>query len=108
MDRFSALGELPVLHAVAIRLRDEGVDRRVIAAALAVSQEDVPTLLEIAEAKLSRLEATEVTPWPTAGESDFSNDRQFWQERDGRRRNATRATQKQTSANTTNQGETNK
>jgi len=69
VDRLFAIGELPVLHAVAIRLRDAGVDHRLIAVALAISQEDVPTLLEIAEAKLSRLEATEFTPRPTAGGS---------------------------------------
>jgi len=69
VDRFSALGELPALHAVAIRLRDEGVDDRVIAAALAIAPKDVPVFLDLAEAKLARLVATEITPpahrWPT-------------------------------------------
>jgi hypothetical protein len=108
VDRFLAIGELPVLHAVAIRLQDEGVDGRVIAAALAIAQEDLPILLEIAEAKLRRLEATEFTPWPAADWSGLSSDRQFGRERNGRSRNATPATTKQTSANPSNQGDTNK
>jgi hypothetical protein len=76
VDRALAIGELPVLHAVAIRLRDDGAGRRVIAAALGISEEDVPTMLEIADAKLRRLEATEETPWPTGGATGASSVRQ--------------------------------
>jgi hypothetical protein len=76
VDRAQAIGELPALHAVAIRLRDEGVDRRVIAAALAIPEEDVPTLLEIAAAKLSRLEALEESPWPSVDTPSASSVRQ--------------------------------
>ena len=43
------------MHAVAIRLRDEGADDHVIAVALAIDDDQVATLLEIAEAKLANL-----------------------------------------------------
>lgn len=57
MDRSHALGELPTTHAVALRLRDNGFDDQVIAAVLDVEVVQVPALLRIAEAKLSRLMA---------------------------------------------------
>ena len=57
MDRPSAVRQLPVPHAVAIRLRDDGLDTHVIAVALAVDDDQVPTLLEIAERKLINLMA---------------------------------------------------
>lgn len=41
-----------MLHAVAIRLRDEGVDDHLIAVALEVEDNQVPTLLQIADGKL--------------------------------------------------------
>jgi hypothetical protein len=44
-----------VLHAVAIRLRDEGVGDHVIAVALALDDDQVPTLLRIADGKLVNL-----------------------------------------------------
>ena len=55
MDRSQALRELPTLHAVALRLRDNGFDDGVIAAALDVEHVQVPALLRIAEAKLAKL-----------------------------------------------------
>lgn len=44
-----------MVHAVAIRLRDEGVGDHLIAVALAVEDDQVPTLLRIADGKLSDL-----------------------------------------------------
>ena len=55
MDRATAIEQLSPLHAVAVRLRDEGEDVHVIAVALAIDDDQVPTLLEIADAKLTRL-----------------------------------------------------
>jgi hypothetical protein len=55
VDRASAIEQLPAMHAVAIRLRDEGADDHVIAVALAIDDDQVATLLEIAEAKLANL-----------------------------------------------------
>ncbi len=55
MDRPRAIEQLPALHAVAVRLRDEGAGDHVIAVALAIDDDQVPTLLEIADAKLARL-----------------------------------------------------
>jgi hypothetical protein len=55
VDRATAIEELPPLHAVAVRLRDEGADNHVIAVALAIDDDQVPTLLEIADAKLTNL-----------------------------------------------------
>jgi hypothetical protein len=57
MDRERAITGLPTLYAVAVRLRDEGVDTHTIAVALAVDDDAVAPLLSIAEAKLARLEA---------------------------------------------------
>ena len=62
MDRISAIGELSALYAVAIRLSDAGIDGGVIAIALGIAPEDVPSLLDIAEAKLTRLEMAEISP----------------------------------------------
>lgn len=56
MDRTDAISELPTSYAVAIRLRDEGADDGTIAAALAIDPGDVPSVLELAEAKLAVLE----------------------------------------------------
>ena len=53
MDRDRALAELPVAHAVALRLRAAGADEGVIAAALGIDPAGVPALLEVAEAKLA-------------------------------------------------------
>ncbi len=45
------------MHAVAVRLRDDGVDLHVIAVALAIDDAQVPLVLDIADAKLANLEA---------------------------------------------------
>jgi len=47
--------QLPELHAVAIRLRDEGFDHQVIAVALGIEVHEVPVLLRIADSKLAHL-----------------------------------------------------
>lgn len=47
------MAELPLSHAVALRLRDAAADDETIARALAIEREGVPALLRIAEAKLS-------------------------------------------------------
>ena len=57
MDRVRALAELPVAHAVALRLRAAGADDRAIAAALGIDPAGVPALLEVAEAKLAAAQA---------------------------------------------------
>jgi hypothetical protein len=55
VDRSSAVQQLPVLHAVAIRLRDEGCADHVIAAALDIDDDQVPLLLHLAASKLANL-----------------------------------------------------
>ena len=57
MNRSRALGELPTLHAVALRLRDNGFDDHVIALVLDIEDAQVPTLVRIAEAKLVKVMA---------------------------------------------------
>jgi hypothetical protein len=61
MDRSSALRLLPTLHAVAIRLRDDGQSDHVIAVALEIEDDQVPVLLRIANRKLNNLMAMEDT-----------------------------------------------
>jgi hypothetical protein len=46
---------LPELHAVAVRLRDGGVDDHVIALALGIDAAAVGPLLHIADSKLANL-----------------------------------------------------
>lgn len=55
MDRTTAVWELPVPYAVAVRLRDSGSDDRTIATALAIEIDEVSGFLEIADAKLQAL-----------------------------------------------------
>jgi hypothetical protein len=57
VDRSSAVRQLPELHAVAIRLRDDGCDDRLIGVALGVDDHQVPMLLRIANSKLTNLMA---------------------------------------------------
>jgi hypothetical protein len=45
------------MHAVAVRLRDDGVDDRLIGVALGIDELEVPTLLKIADSKLTNLMA---------------------------------------------------
>jgi DNA-directed RNA polymerase specialized sigma24 family protein len=55
MDRSGAIQQLPVLHAVALRLRGIGLDDEVIAIALDIDIDQVPVLVQLAERKLERL-----------------------------------------------------
>ena len=59
MDRSSEAlyRELPTVHAIALRLHDRSVAVPDIAAALDVAPEAVPTLLQVAQAKLRELAA---------------------------------------------------
>lgn len=62
MDRSSAVRQLPASHAVAIRLRDGGLDDHVIALALELDDDEVPMLMQIAHSKLDRIMALPVLP----------------------------------------------
>jgi hypothetical protein len=55
VDRSEAIQQLPALHAVALRLRDEGLDDGIIAIALDIDIDQVPMLHQLAERKLERL-----------------------------------------------------
>ncbi len=55
MERGEAIEHLPLPYAVALRLRDAGVGDAELAAGLAIEPEAVPTLLKVAEAKVSEL-----------------------------------------------------
>jgi hypothetical protein len=52
-EREAGLRRLPTPYSLALRLRDAGVDDAVICTYVAVEPEGLPTLLEIAEAKLA-------------------------------------------------------
>jgi hypothetical protein len=49
------MARLPVVHAVALRLRDVGASLHTIAVAIGVDDDQVPPLLTIADSKLERL-----------------------------------------------------
>jgi DNA-directed RNA polymerase specialized sigma24 family protein len=53
MDRERALCELPELYAVALRLRDAGLDEDAIAARLGMPVEGIRSVLTVAAAKLA-------------------------------------------------------
>lgn len=55
MDRADALEALPPNYAIALRLRDEGVENDAVARVLDVEPEAVGPLLTLAEAKLAGL-----------------------------------------------------
>jgi DNA-directed RNA polymerase specialized sigma24 family protein len=55
MDEEEALDSLPTAYATVLRLRLAGHGTDVIAAALGVSADTVPAVVELAEAKLARL-----------------------------------------------------
>jgi DNA-directed RNA polymerase specialized sigma24 family protein len=55
VDREQAIEQLPETYAAALRLRGRGFDADAIAAALSLSPEAVPPLLEIADSKLAPL-----------------------------------------------------
>lgn len=58
MDRAEALKELPDTYAIALRLRDEGVEPDGVARVLDVEPEAVGPLLKLAEVKLAGLMET--------------------------------------------------
>ena len=83
------MNQLPTVHAVAIRLRDNGFDDRAIAAAVGIDEHEVAMLLQVAERKLTNLMDLEqqhlslsyrkrrskrVDRGPTSNESGESND----------------------------------
>jgi hypothetical protein len=70
VDRSSAVRQLPELLAVAIRLRDMGHDDHVIAVALEIDDEQVPTVLHLAERKLRSLLDLELASPPRVGPHD--------------------------------------
>jgi hypothetical protein len=55
VDRTQALQALPSTYAIALRLRDEGVEPAAMARVLDVESEAVGPLLTLAEAKLAGL-----------------------------------------------------
>ena len=55
MDRAAALQALPGAYALALRLRDEGVESDAMARVLDVEPEAIGPLLTLAEAKLAGL-----------------------------------------------------
>lgn len=55
MDRAEQIRRLPLALAVALRLREAGADKTLIAAALAIEPEGVGPLLQLARAKLDRI-----------------------------------------------------
>ena len=64
MERHRAMADLPALHAVALRLRDAGADRRTIAVAVGLEEDQIATFLAIADQKLARLEGAPSPPRP--------------------------------------------
>lgn len=59
MDRAEALARLPELYALALNLRDSGLDYEAIADRLGIAPESVGPCLEVAQAKLATLIAAE-------------------------------------------------
>jgi hypothetical protein len=59
MDDPDVLARLPRPYALALRLREAGVDDALIAECVGVEPEALPTLLEIAAAKLDNLTSGE-------------------------------------------------
>jgi hypothetical protein len=55
VDRARALEALPHTYAIALRLRDEGIEPDAMARVLDVEPEAISPLLELAEAKLAGL-----------------------------------------------------
>ncbi len=57
MDRDARIRRLPLALAIGLRLHEAGAADTLIAAGLGIEPEGVPPVLELARAKLSRLEA---------------------------------------------------
>ncbi len=64
VDRADAIAELAPAYAVALRLRDAGAGEDLIALALGVDPEAVPSVLGLADAKLATLMAEVIGPGP--------------------------------------------
>lgn len=58
--RAALLARLPVPYATALRMRDAGIDDIVIAQCIDVDLDALPTLMELAEAKLAAAEVDRV------------------------------------------------
>jgi hypothetical protein len=54
--RAASLARLPLPYATALRMRDAGIDDIVIAQCIDVDLDALPTLMELAEAKLAAAE----------------------------------------------------
>jgi DNA-directed RNA polymerase specialized sigma24 family protein len=61
LDRPTALSYLPVLHAVALELAEAGVDQATIGSRLGIPTSSVGQLVKVAQAKLARLVAGDLT-----------------------------------------------
>jgi hypothetical protein len=59
MDRDARIRRLPLALAIGLRLHEAGVTDALIAVGLGTEPEGVPPMLELARAKLCRLEAAE-------------------------------------------------
>jgi hypothetical protein len=55
------VAQLPTVHAVALRLRDNGFDHHAIAVATGIDEHEVPLLLRIAERKVINLMSLEAS-----------------------------------------------
>jgi hypothetical protein len=64
VDRTVAIQQLPELHAVAIRLNDDNYGDLAIAVALGIGEDEVATLVQIANQKLNRLISSDAVPTP--------------------------------------------
>jgi DNA-directed RNA polymerase specialized sigma24 family protein len=62
MDEDAALDRLPAAYASALRLRRSGAGDTVIAEALEIDIDAVPALLELATAKLTRVQSPMAHP----------------------------------------------
>jgi DNA-directed RNA polymerase specialized sigma24 family protein len=69
MDRGAALDRLPETYARALRLRDVGLRDEDIAMRLGIPPEAIAALLRVAEAKLTRLMASDEPP-PSEADPD--------------------------------------
>ena len=62
MERAEAIERLPQTYGVLLRGLDRGLDHGTLAALVAVEPDDIPSLLDVAHAKLARLLESESSP----------------------------------------------